>query len=197
MSGKFIFQLLTSTLANGETLPFQTDARFLRILENSGADFKIQLNEDSETVIKKGLSIKLSGPEENNLTKVSFINDTGAQITIQYSLSNYEVTDDRLNVSGSLVVTLSGNTVTSPAAFAVTDAAQIAVATDLTTKEVTLQNNGANDIWLGDVNVDPAALRGYKLEPGTSIIWSSTAQVYARCGAGLASTLSIVRLRQV
>lgn len=195
MSNKFIYQHRAITLQIGQTLPIYTDCKFFRVLENDGADFSVQLNEEVPSIIKRGMSIKLGAG--NDLTKLTLINGTGAVLNIEITLSNDEVTDDRLNVSGSLDVSLAANTCQSPAAFAVTDAAQIAVAADIAAKEVVLQNNGANIIWLGDVNVDPANNRGYALDPATAVIWACNGNIYGRCAAGLASTLSIVRLREV
>lgn len=192
---KFIYQHREVTLANGDRLTVYTDAKFFRILENSGDDIKIQLNDEPESKIKKGMSINLD--IDVDLTRLILINDTGASVTIEYTLSNFPVTDDRLNVAGSIDTNPAGNTLTSPAAAAVTDAAAVAVAADSTVKEVILQNNGANDIWVGDSNVAPASNRGYKIEPGASVVLTCSAAIYARCAAGLSSTLSILKISEV
>lgn len=193
---KTVYQDYQIVLTTGEFRSFQCHGRYLTILENSVSDdMLVQFDGQPSQPLPKGLSVEI--PENENFITISFRNPSVSSATIRFSISNGKVYDNRNVITGTVDVDDVSNTLDSPAAFAVDDTAQIAVASDSTVKEVILQNNGANAVWIGDSNVTPASSRGIKIDADTSMVVSSSDDIYARCAAGLTSTLSILKLRKV
>jgi len=64
------------------------------------------------------------------------------------------------------------------------------IAADPTRKELIIQNNGSNDVWFGDNNVDVSTKRGTKLVTADIAILSVTAEVFVMSdGAGVAGNV--------
>lgn len=163
--------------------------RVLTIFEATATAINIALDGEPISAWREGQGIELG--EDVWFKQIRFENTGGAASTIQYAVSNHRIVDNRAVVSGELEVDAAGNSVVTPAGIAVSDVAA-AIAANTSRREIVLQNNGANDIWIGDANVDAATSRGIKLQPGDVLILATASVLYHRCAAGLASTLSIL-----
>lgn len=158
--------------------------KFLQVLENSSTTKVVmKIEDEEETTLTTGISFKI-GEGSNFYRSIIFKNTTGANMDITIAVSDELVTDARLNLQGTINVNNTPDTLASPAAAAPSTSAAVVVAADASNKEVTLQNNGAVDIWIGDSNIDPSANRGYKLVVDASVIWNTAAAIYARTASG-------------
>lgn len=169
---------------------------FLLLLSYTGTD-SIYVSFGGETfqVLPKGIAVEL--PEDEKFLDLRFKQLSGAAQSFDFVITSGKVFDSRLVLQGSLDVNISANSNESPEEASITDTASIAVAADSTCREVILQNNGSNDCWIGDSNVDGSSRRGYKLESGSSVIITSGGAIYARCLSGLTTTLSIFKTKKV
>lgn len=183
-------------LASGAEHKVSVVGNFIILLDYTGTDnVLISFGGESYQVLPKGIAVEL--PEDEQFRNLRFKQSSGAAQTFSFAVTTGKVFDSRLVLSGSLDVNPSANAVETPEAFDVDDTAQIAVAADSETREVVLQNNGSNDIWLGDEDIDPSVKRGKKLEPGTECVWTCSGAIYAICESGLTSELSITKLKKV
>lgn len=187
-----------ANLPSGEEFKVSAVGSFVTLLSYTGTsdDVYISIGGESFQILPKGISIKLSSGQD--FTNLRFKQLSGAPQSLAVALTTGEVYDSRLILTAtSLDVNIASNSLESPVPVTVTSTIGIAVAADSTGREVILQNNGSNDIWLGDANIDPATSRGYKLEVGTQVVWSCADNIRAKCAAGLNSTLSITKLKKV
>lgn len=199
---KQVYSFFRMTLAAGEYRETAVYGNFLNMLANNSlVNIRLSVDGQPEQEFPKGLSVELpkAGDGKSDIYKmIGFRNADVAQCTIEFSCSNGSVYDSRIIISGSLDVNPTPNTISTPAAVAVAIAAPGApsVAASAATREVHIQNNGANDIWWGDINVDGANNRGQKIIPGGKEIVTSAAAIYLRSTVG-ASTASIAVMTKV
>lgn len=198
--GATIYQRFTYTIAAGADITINALGRFVTILGNSSTtDPHMSIGGQVESQIPAGISVDLAqdnaDPKDNFYYSLRFRNSGVAIMTLDLAISSGRIQDNRVVISSTSVLPVNAtpDTNTTPAPAAVTDVAAVAVAANGSTREVLLQNNGANDIWVGDANIDPATLRGYKIEPKSGLLIGTAGAIYARCAAGLTSTLSIFR----
>lgn len=187
-----------NNLASGAEHKEAVVGNFIILLNYTGVsdDVYVSFGDESYQILPKGIAVKL--PPEEEFKKIRFKQLSGATQSFAFAVTTGEVYDSRLVLSvASLDVNTSSNAVESPDAYAADETPAIAVAADSEVREVVLQNNGDEDIWLGDEDIDPATSRGYKLEAGVSTVWTCAGDVYAACASGLTSTLSIVKLKKV
>jgi hypothetical protein len=187
---KQIYSYFSMILAAGEYRETAVYGNFINMLGNSGAtNIRISIDGQPEQELPQGISMDL--PDSNTFTMIAFHNTSVAAVTITFSISNGRVFDNRIVLSGSLSVNLTPDGFSTPAAVAVAVAAPgaPAVAASASNREVWIQNNGGNDIWYGDANVDGANNRGIKLKPDEMAIVSTSAAIYLRStvGASVAS----------
>lgn len=179
-----------SNLASGSIHKEGVLGNFLLLLSYTGTD-NIYVSFGGETfqVLPKGIAVEL--PEDEKFLDLRFKQTSGAAQSFDFVITSGKVFDSRLVLNGTIAADIIPDSLTTPASFAVDDTAQIAVAADTNTQSVLLQNNGSNDIWIGDANVAPATSRGTKIAPNGSLPVGVKDDIYARCAAGLTSTLSI------
>lgn len=193
MSQKDFYSYYNPVIANGNTLTVYTNANYIRILSSTGGDIKLRINDQPEQPLPAGLGLDL--PAGNEAIKLDFRNDTGESLTLVFALANGYIDDARNVISGVVITNSAGNGLESPASVTVTTTAQQLITADADVREVTIQNNGANNIWIGDANVDGANNRGFKIGAGESYILSASAGVYLRTtvGTSIASILKVTR----
>lgn len=174
---------------------------FITLLSNSGiSPVIVGIGGHARARLLTGLSVEL--PPDERFSYIEFENITAAPITIEVALSSGRIYDSRLVLSGVVNVTDTANQIETPAALAVPNADAnpptnaVNLAADADNKEVIVQNNGSFDVWFGDSDVNPAANKGTKLEPGDIFILTLTSAIYF-VGNGGASTISINKLQKV
>lgn len=190
------YQYFAITIASGEVARVNAYSHFITLLTHTGAqNIQISIGGQAMQELPAGLSVEL--PQDQNFTYLEFKNTEAGPVTITFSLSSGAVQDNRSVVTGTLITNPSGNTFVTPAAIAVGVAAPGApsIAADPGQREVIIQNNGANPIWAGDINVDGATGRGILIAVGASVVLSTEADIYLRSTGG-ASTASYARIKR-
>ena len=187
---KQVYAYFEMQLQAGEYRETAVFGNFLNMLGNSGSkNVLVAIDGQPEQQLPQAISMDL--PDTQNYTMIGFRNPNAGAVTIQFSCSNGRVYDNRIVLSGSLSVNLTPDNFTTPASIAVATTAPgaAAVAASSSNREVWIQNNGGNDIWWGDANVDGANNRGIKIKPGDCPIISTAAAIYLRStvGASVAS----------
>lgn len=198
--GATIYQRFTYSIAAGAAIDVNCYGRFITILANSiTTDPHLSIGGQVEYQIPAGISIDLAqdntDPRNNIYTTLRFRNSSNAIMVLDFAISSGRIYDNRVIISTTTTLNTNStpDTLASPAAAAVSDvvgAAKIAAAG--ANREYILQNNGANDIWVGDANISAATSRGIKIAPNTGLTLTTGGAVYAVCAAGLTSTLSII-----
>jgi len=189
-----VYQYFKRTIAAGEVIRINAYGNFLTLLNSTGAeDILISISGQSFQEMPQGLSLEL--PQGDSFVYLEFRNSEAGPVTIKFSLSNGKIFDNRVTISGTLDVTETTNAINTPAAVAVEVAVPGAatIAANANRREILIQNNGANPIWVGDANVDGANNRGIKIDIGGSIILASEAALYLRSTVG-ASTASYMEM---
>ena len=133
----------------------------------------VRLSEDGQTLVPAIFK------------SVTFINSSNSEtmvIDIQMSLG--PMTDTRSLISGFVQVDLSAPFCDTPAPIAVPDNAFRVLAANVLVKERIIQNNGNAPVWWGGEDIDPAAMRGTKLNPGGSAVINCWGVVYLKAEAG-------------
>lgn len=191
---KTIYQDYQVILSAGEFRSFQVHGNYFRILSNSATDNPlVSFDGQSEQPIPSGLSVEL--PDNTNFVTVNVRNPSAGSTTLRFCVSNGKVDDSRSEISGVVVVNASGDSLSTPVKYAAGTGAPVsaAVASDVLTRQVLIQNHGANAVWCGDSDVDGANTRGIKISPDETLVLESSADIYLRA-VGAASDCSILKI---
>lgn len=192
---KSYYRYFDITIAAGEIYQLNVFGRFMSILYNSSTtDPLVAINGQPEEKIPAGLSIKLSD-EEYSFKKIEIRNSSGSSMSLKLAFSSGEVYDNRFAVTSTLDVNTATDTISTPAALTIPTTAPGAasIAASTSRREVVIQNNGANPLWIGDANVDGANNRGIKVAAGDSIVLNTSAAIYMRA-TGASTTVSYMTL---
>lgn len=138
-------------------------ANYVRVIDGS-ALFSLTPNKlDPIEVMQKGLSYN-SDQEFTELTLLSEVDQT-VVLTIGYG----SISDDRLNISGSIDASSNGATIAN-AAHTVGITAAILLAADSTRRSVAIKNRHASSsIYIGIDNTVTTA-NGFEIEAGQTIV---------------------------
>ena len=127
---------------------------------------------------------------------VDFINPADVDMTVEYILSLGQLNDTRSVVQGYLQMDLSAPRIETPVALSVSDSALTVLAADTSVKERLAQNTGANPVWWGGADIDPATGRGNVIYPGGSATINCWGEVYFQSEDG-PSRISINEIKKV
>ncbi len=177
------------TIAAGVIRMVHCHARMLRIWECSANYIAVSFDGQPYSDLVAGAGYDFRDGEY--FSKVEFHNTGGAAVTLTYTLAQGRVYDDRVVIAGTVVTNPAGDTINTPAAITVT-ATAVSIAANTGRREIILQNNGTENIWIGDANVDGNNSRGIKIAPDMIVAVPTEAAVYHRCETGKTSTLSIL-----
>jgi len=193
---KNFYSFFNITIQAGEIYRINNYSHYITLLSSTGAqNVMISIGGQAMQELPFGLSVEL--PQDENFTYLEFKNNELLAVTITFSLSSGAVSDNRNVVNGTVVVNPSANTFVTPAALAVAIGAPVApaIVANPGRREVIIQNNGANPVWAGDINVDGANNRGVLIPIGGTVILSTEAEIYLRSTGG-ASTASYAELER-
>lgn len=163
---------------------------FVHVLAATG-EFNLYIN-NSTRAARLNQSLKYRAPAGKGFTVLTFEDLTGAQNTIRIAYGEGDFFDDRTSISGG--VAISGTVATQEAVPAnVDDAADVTLnngaetalgAAPANTRARVVVADPANtvNIRLGKTGQVGAA-RGALLQPGQSLIWPGSAQLYAYAAA--------------
>ncbi len=171
--------------------------RGVNVFENSLTTSPlVSVDGDSEEEVLAGTGFELP-PDEVPFSELKFRNTSASPMALLIGVTKGTIKDNRFAVTSVIRVKTVATTVESPAALTVPTTAPGAptIAAASTVYEVVVQNNGANPIWYGDINVDPATKRGHKIEAGGTRILAINGDLYFRAETG-SSTLSVVKHKE-
>jgi len=145
------------------------------------------------SVIGSGIGIEL--PEA--VDRVTLINLGGADVTITVALSMGRVSDDRLNVSGTLSTSvISPTTAVDTADVAVlTLATTLVAATNANTQQVIISNLAANGTSIRVGTVSAGAARGVEIQSGATIVLDCSANIYVYNPSAATINIGVLFLR--
>jgi hypothetical protein len=164
--------------------------RYFRVMTISGtASIRFGASGSKTSFIGAGVGIELDSPTD----RVTIFNEGGGILTLTVALSMGRISDDRLNVSGTVSTQeTKAATLTSTADVALAAASTIIKAANTTRRAIIITNtHAANAVRIGEVSV--AAARGAYLAPGASISLDTTAAVYGY-DASAAVTVSVLEV---
>lgn len=143
--------------------------------------------------VQTGLQVSIDGSKFNNIYEgthfnftdttiksVKFFNNTSSSITFTALMCSEQITDSSFVLTGSLSVKSVANTIVTPAQLSVST--KTSIAADTSRREITIQNNGTDSVWIGDTNV--AINRGFQLKAGKSTILATTAEIFLIANSG-------------
>lgn len=118
-------------------------ARFIKVLSSNLTEFNISIDNDSEGIAFQGFGIEV--PEE--FLKLDIINNNASQLDITLGLSDNLISDDRVNLSGTVAVSIAGSaTPSNPASNVTTSAGNLLLAANSSRKYFEIYNNSALDL---------------------------------------------------
>jgi hypothetical protein len=178
--------------ANGE-IALNITGQFLSVTEASSSDFDIALGDDAVWIVfDKGIRYAL--PNGERFSRVRFRDRSGATNTLRVYYGDGLFDDNRVSISGSVVIgaaveIATPTTVTTTADQSVPNAVATQVlAANAGRKLAIVQNKGTAAIRVGDSNV--AAARGVELASGASWEVATTAALYVYQASGSALTIA-------
>lgn len=161
-----------------ETLSYVFD--YFRILSLSGDTNACNVRfggSGSETIFSSaGLGYKLLQPVD----RVSVRNSGATPLIITVAVGVGFISDDRLNVSGTVnvagIVDIEGSTTIANSQVTVSNTAVIISAASATKNSVTIYNKGVTSVFIGTSSVTTS--NGLEIEAGASYVISTKAVIY-------------------
>lgn len=162
----------TITLAAGARFTDFSVYDYFRVLSLTGSGLQIIFgdNQLQTPFTGAGVGLKLT----NIVKRLELVNTSGVSINVTYATAIGQVSDDRLNVSGTVTVAGTVSTTTSSTLASIADVTLPAatltaiVAANAARRGVIVTNIGANVARIGD-NTTTTAARGAQLLPNQSI----------------------------
>lgn len=160
------YQEFTYTIPAGQSQKVDYIYNCFNLLEASSAgvltcNFGGAVN---ETYFSAGMGYKLTQPVQF----LTLFNTSNAPLTVRFSLAIGDIYDNRLTVSGVIL--------TQPAQYSGLSCQQLTITSGTATApagaKVTLQNTGANVMYIGGTGTD-----GLQLQPGGSYDYSSSSAI--------------------
>lgn len=192
---------LPLTLAAKDTKRVNFSGSFVSILTNTlTIDPIVSADGGSSSAIPAGIglpAVRLS-PDRTSLIPavfkyLDFYNPADEEMTITFSIALGTPLDTRAVVSGYLQMDLSAPSMQTAAPLTVQTNAFSILPSSALIKERIVQNTGANPIWWGDADTDPATGRGLVINPGGAAVINCWGAVYFKSQDG-ASRLSVVNI---
>lgn len=152
----------------------------LEIIESTAERIKVSIEGQAETDLSSNVSVSVPGGDA--ATSITFINDTGADVTLRFAYGiNFQ--NNRLGISGGEPLNVkAGNTINSGAVSVLAAATQIVAANSNRTR-LTLYNNSAVTIFVGATNAVTIA-NGLPVLAGGSLTIENGSAVYGIPASG-------------
>lgn len=173
MSDPYIYQSVTLAAGVGEQV--NITGNFIRILAATASP-KVGIQDATPQLLPTGIGVPVVG----GFTKLRIENPTIGEITVVLAIGDSAITDNRLNVDGSLKVRGGGLTFTDGETIVSNTAVELLAAN--ANRTAAIIRAGAADLWLGP---DDTLTVGTvpTLAAGTSMTIAHTGAVYARRAA--------------
>jgi len=183
----------TVRIAAGARKTVRVRGSFLLIDDNNIATNPIvSIGDSSEGgELAPGQSVQIGS--EQGFQKIQFENPSGSPMILKIKTSTEMLTDNRAIFTGTVAVKDVSSTIVSPAALLlnVGNGYQNTIAGNVDRKKLIIQNQGVNPFWWGTsyATIDPATLRGKKVNPGGEDEINTTAAVFFESIADASVTL--------
>ncbi|OEJ64649.1 hypothetical protein [Magnetovibrio blakemorei] len=182
MSGE-PYKIEPYTLANGAGITLNFEGHFFRILDCTGAtELDVGVDGYSPYLVPVGVGI----PVPKGFSSIRVVNNSGGAVTFNIGVGEGAIDDGRFQASGTIsisgTVDLGLASSYSTAAVVVGVAAGLVVAANAARKSVTIQNLGAQPIYLGGAGVTVADGLEVAANGGAFTLSGVSAAVYAISG---------------
>lgn len=166
---KFYEYILRPVLDN-EIYEANVFGKFVSILAwGSTTDLLISIEGEAFSRIKAGMSVKLPDTAKP-FYSIRFQNLTGGTVTLEYAVSDGQIIDNRLTVSGTVIASIPGKAAAIGFnALAISNVAPgTSIAANTARRSIFIQNLKANagDMYIGTADTLTAAIYGRRLSPG-------------------------------
>jgi len=157
--------------ANSSVIHHQVGTHIAILSASTEAGVSFTVNEQVKNALYSSISFKAGAYE-----KVEFHNENSSDVDLVVVFSNGEFFNSKISGVGKFVTIKGGNI--SNGNITVTDSATQIVASDSERTEITIQNNGSHDVYIGASGVTTA--NGTKIAAnGGSITLATSAAIYS------------------
>ncbi len=186
------FRIYTVTVAGNDSETLHVSGAYVVALSATGG-FDLAFGDGPFTPFLAGLKVQLAEGETFKTLRVR--DTTGNPNTIMVGVGFGDLTDARLNLSGSISITGSQNIASvADVALAAGATTQI-VAANVARRSVIIKNLAANTQTMRIGDAAAGAARGVELAPGETIVIDSGAAIYGYNPGGAAESVSVVEVR--
>lgn len=182
------YQELTYSIADGQSVDVFAVFKYFRVISQSGGALSVRFGQNGMvtpfTGQGIGLNIGLFYP------RLTLYNTGDSAMAITIALAIGDINDDRLNISTALSSKDVGTVLTTLNNFATSTTAAICAPADANQKEVIITNleaAGGIVIYLGGSTVNNTTNKGTPLNPGQTMVFNTTAAIYAVSASGTPS----------
>lgn len=172
-------------ITNGSTEIIHCRGTQLTVLTAPSANLLIAFDDQEASEIPQGITLDMS--ELPPFQKVALTNNSGSDSTVEISVAEGRIYDNRFNVAGA-ILTKSGTGLTSPVAVSTAGAAAtVFAAASSSVNEIIVQNHSTTETcWIGDATVgNDAGPVGYRIDPKSAIILTTGAALWIRRGGAV------------
>jgi len=177
-----VYEYRKITLAAGIGEALNISGKFLRLLSTTGV-VKIGFNGDEAYELPAAVGVYAP----DGFSQIRFVNPGTGSITIELAVGGAEITDDRLNVSGTIGVSSIATPVDLSKAATLTPTADITLAAaaatlikaiNLNRREIMITALAANGGAVRIAGATVAANIGLEIAPGQTVTLDTTAAIY-------------------
>lgn len=184
------FSIYDITLAAGEGIDIIRLSNFV-VCVTATAAFNLAIDDETPGRFEQGLSFESTQTFE----KVRLENNSGASNTIRLGLGIGKLTDSRANFTSALSL-VKAATPDSIADVALPAAATTVIqAADTTRREIIISNPVTNTKTFRIGDAGAGAANGIPLEPGASIVLSTSGAVYGFNPAGAVESVCVLLVK--
>lgn len=170
------------TVPAGAVVALNITGRYLMVYEANLASFEIKFDGGGTFgQCFSGFEVDLEGEEQ--FQRVELRNPNGSDLTVSIGVSNGEIRDRRLQLSGSGLDISKASGLADATDVTLTAAtATVIAAANANRREISITNKTGAEIRIGSSNV--TATRGQPVPNGASFVVPSTAAVYGYSAGG-------------
>lgn len=167
------------------------DAIFVETATDDTTNIRIAYGSNEQHIVTNFQTLKIKdNPEFEFQVREAMVEwdaQPGKSITVLFFLGvKFRTGTQQQTITGG-VTQSTGSSMTPQSKVTVNTTATLLFAASATRKVMTIQNQGANPIWISGttaVTIDSGASPGIKLDPGDSFEWTNTGACYAIASPG-------------
>lgn len=170
---QIVYREYTITLTSGGFHTLNALGDTITILSVTG-DVDMKIGENPQTKCRAGITIDV--PAFSQYGRIDFLETGASNASVLVAVSNGNVKDNRLTVSGNIDISKSSTLDTIADVTLGTASATLIAAADSTRREILITNMTGDFIRVGDSGV--LATSGVRVADGASVTLQTTAAVY-------------------